>query len=210
MTMIKVIASSSKGNAILYNSIVLVDIGVPYKKIKEYANKIKVVFLTHKHSDHLKIRTLKALCRNHPKIHVACGEWMVEHLKGIANPVDVLEIGKWYDYGLFNVSIGKLYHDVPNAFFRFDFNGYKVFHATDTAHLKGITAKDYDLYALEHNYCEEKAQQIIEESAKNGIYTHVAYSINSHLSVQQAHEWLLNNMNKNSEVVRLHESTTAL
>lgn len=208
--MINVIASSSRGNAIIYNDIALVDVGVSYAKIKPYANQIKVVFLTHKHGDHLKIKTLKVLCKENPRIRIACGSWMVEFLDGINNPIDVLDFGQWYSYGLFNVAMGKLYHDVPNAFYRFDFDGYKVFHATDTAHLEGIGAKNYDLYALEHNYCEEKAEEIIKEAAIKGEYTHVAYSINSHLSVQQAHSWLLKNMNKDSKVIRLHESSTAL
>lgn len=207
--MIKVISSSSRGNAILYNNITLVDIGVPYSKIKPFKG-IQVIFLTHTHGDHLNLATLKRIAKERPKIRIACGVWMLEKLKGIKNNIDILEFGKWYDYGLFKVAIGKLYHDVPNCFYRFDFNGYKIFHATDTAHLEGIGAKDYDLYALEHNYCEEKAQQIIEEAMMNGEFTHVSQSINSHLSVQQAHEWLLKNMKKDSKVVRLHESSTAL
>jgi len=207
---IKIISSSSNGNAIIYGGIALVDVGVSFKAVKPYLDNIKIVFLTHRHSDHIKIRTLKTICKLRPTIHIACGKWMMEHLKGISNPIDVLEIGQWYSYGLFNVAMGKLYHDVPNAFFRFDFDGYKIFHATDTAHLKGITAKEYDLYALEHNYCGDKAKQIIEEAALNGKFTHVVNSVNSHLSVQQAHEWLLKNMKEDSKVVRLHESTTAL
>lgn len=208
--MINVISSSSSGNAIIYGGIALVDVGVSFKAIEPYINNIKVVFLTHKHSDHIKIRTLNTLCRLKPTIRIVCGDWMVEHLKGISNAIDVLDIGQWYSYGLFNVAMGKLYHDVPNAFYRFDFDGYKIFHATDTAHLKGITAKNYDLYALEHNYCEEKAMQIIKEATLEGKFTHVLNSINTHLSEQQAHEWLLNNMKEESRIVRLHESSTAL
>lgn len=208
--MINVISSSSNGNAIIYGSIALVDVGVSFRSIKPYLDNIKIIFLTHRHSDHIKIRTLRTICKLRPSIHIACGRWMLELLKGINNPIDVLDIGQWYSYGLFNVAMGKLYHDVPNAFYRFDFDGYKIFHATDTAHLKGITAKEYDLYALEHNYCEQKAKQIIEEAALKGEFTHVANSVNSHLSVQQAHDWLLNNMKEGSKVVRLHESSTAL
>lgn len=208
--MINVISSSSQGNAVIYNRIALVDIGVSYSKVKPFLKDIKVIFLTHRHIDHLKIQTLKKILSERPTIRVACGSWMLEFLKDIKTPIDILEIGQWYNYGLFKVAMGKLYHDVPNCFYRFEFNGYKVFHATDTAHLQGITAKGYDLYGLEHNYCEDKAQQIIEEASKSGKYTHVAYSINSHLSVQQAHKWLLENMKKDSVVVRLHESSTAL
>lgn len=208
--MIRVIGSSSSGNAVVYNDCALVDIGVPYVSIKPYVKQLQVVLLTHVHSDHLNIRTLKRLCKERPSVRIACGEWMLDKLEEINNPIDVLEFGQWYDYGTFQVAMGKLYHDVPNCFYRFNFDGYKAFHATDTAHLKGITAKGYDLYAIEHNYCEDKAEQIIEQAMKNGEFSHVMSSINSHLSVQQAHKWLLENMNTDSKVVRLHESSTAL
>ena len=100
-------------------------------------------------------------------------------------------MGKIYDYGAFKVSPVKLYHDVPNFGWRiFLPNGQKIFHATDTAHLEGITAKGYDLYAIEHNYCEEYIQQAIEEARANGEYTHAYGNINTHLSIQQARAFI--------------------
>lgn len=206
--MIKVISSGSKGNAVLYGGIALVDIGVPFSKIKPYLKDLKVVLLTHQHLDHLNLAVLRRLVLERPTIRIGAGEWLSDKLEGLN--VDYLKIGQWYDYRLFKVATGKLYHDVPNCFYRLDFDGYKIFHATDTAHLEGISAKEYDLYAIEHNYDEDKAEKIIQEAYLNGKYTHLAGSIKSHLSVQQAHKWLLENMKQESKVVRLHESSTAL
>ena len=116
-------------------------------------------------------------------------------------------MGKIYDYGAFKVSPVKLYHDVPNFGWRiFLPNGQKIFHATDTVHLEGITAKGYDLYAIEHNYCEEYIQQAIEEARANGEYTHAYSNINTHLSAQQARAFIDKNRKESSEVLELHKS----
>ena len=116
-------------------------------------------------------------------------------------------MGKIYDYGAFKVSPVKLYHDVPNFGWRiFLPNGQKIFHATDTVHLEGITAKGYDLYAIEHNYCEEYIQQAIEEARANGEYTHAYGNINTHLSAQQARAFIETNRKESSEVLELHKS----
>jgi len=42
-----VISSSSKGNAIIVDDILLLDCGLPYSKIKPYLNKIKLIFISH-------------------------------------------------------------------------------------------------------------------------------------------------------------------
>lgn len=200
-----IISSSSKGNAILYDS-VLVDIGVPFSKIKPFLNDIQIVLLSHEHHDHININTLKKLQFEHPSIRVGCGEFMLKHLKGIRN-IDVLKYGYWYDYGIFKVSPIKLYHDVPNFGYRIIFEDYKIIHCTDTSHLNGITAKNYDLYAIEHNYDEETIGEIIEEKTLRGEFAYEKGAINSHLSEQQAKDFIFKNKGENYEILRLHEST---
>ena len=190
MGIAKVINSGSEGNAVIYNNAIMVDCGVSLKALQEVKRSLKIVLLTHKHSDHLKIRTLQRLQAERPTLRVACGDFLLEELPCIKN-IDVLQVGKIYDYGAFKVSPVKLYHDVPNFGWRiFLPNGQKIFHATDTVHLEGITAKGYDLYAIEHNYCEEYIQEAIEEARANGEYTHAYGNINTHLSIQQARAFI--------------------
>ena len=206
MGIAKVINSGSEGNAVIYNNAIMVDCGVSLKALSEVKRSLKIVLLTHKHSDHLKIRTLQRLQAERPTLRVACGDFLLEELPCIKN-IDVLQVGKIYDYGAFKVSPIKLYHDVPNFGWRiFLPNGQKIFHATDTAHLEGITAKGYDLYAIEHNYCEEYIQQAIEEARANGEYTHAYGNINTHLSIQQARAFIEANRKESSEVLELHKS----
>lgn len=206
MIQAKVISSGSEGNAVIYNNAIMVDCGVTLKALQEVKRSLKIVLLTHKHSDHLKIRTLQRLQAERPTLRVACGDFLLEELPCIKN-IDVLQVGKIYDYGAFKVSPVKLYHDVPNFGWRiFLPNGQKIFHATDTAHLEGITAKGYDLYAIEHNYCEEYIQEAIEEARANGEYTHAYGSIKTHLSIQQAIAFIEANRKESSEVLELHKS----
>lgn len=206
MGIAKVISSGSEGNAVIYNNAIMVDCGVTLKALQEVKRSLKIVLLTHKHSDHLKLRTLQRLQAERPTLRVACGNFLLEELPCIKN-IDVLQVGKIYDYGAFKVSPVKLYHDVPNFGWRiFLPNGQKIFHATDTVHLEGITAKGYDLYAIEHNYCEEYIQQAIEEARANGEYTHAYGNINTHLSIQQARAFIEANRKESSEVLELHKS----
>lgn len=206
MGIAQVISSGSEGNAVIYNNAIMVDCGVSLKALQEVKRSLKIVLLTHKHSDHLKIRTLQRLQAERPTLRVTCGNFLLEELPCIKN-IDVLQVGKIYDYGAFKVSPVKLYHDVPNFGWRiFLPNGQKIFHATDTVHLEGITAKGYDLYAIEHNYCEEYIQQAIEEARANGEYTHAYGNINTHLSIQQARAFIEANRKESSEVLELHKS----
>ena len=206
MIQTQVISSGSEGNAVIYNNAIMVDCGVSLKALQEVKRSLKIVLLTHKHSDHLKIRTLQRLQAERPTLRVSCGDFLLEELPCIKN-IDVLQVGKIYDYGAFKVSPVKLYHDVPNFGWRiFLPNGQKIFHATDTVHLEGISAKGYDLYAIEHNYCEEYIQHAIEEAHAKGEYTHAYGNINTHLSIQQARAFIDKNRKESSEVLELHKS----
>ena len=206
MIQAKVISSGSEGNAVVYDNAIMVDCGVTLKALEAVKRSLKIVLLTHHHGDHLKLRTLQRLQAERPTLRIACADFLLEKLEGLNN-IDVLQVGMLYDYGAFKVSPVKLYHDVPNFGWRIFLNsGEKIFHATDTAHLEGISAKGYDLYAIEHNYCEEYIQQAIEEAQANGEYTHAYGNINTHLSIQQARAFIEANRKESSEVLELHKS----
>lgn len=212
--MYEVIASGSTGNAVLYNQSILVDCGIPFAKIRPYLKDINIVLYSHVHRDHLNLNTLRKIQLEKPGIRVACGEFLVEHLPGIRN-IDVIEPGQFYDYGPFKIASFNLYHDVPNIGWRIfikqpDGNYYKIFMATDTSTLQGITAKGYDLYAIEHNYNEETIIDKINEDRKAGRYSYAEGAMNSHLSEQQAQDFIFKNKVGNCEIVRLHESKNNL
>lgn len=202
----EIIGTGSTGNAVLLHRQILIDIGVSYKKIEPYKKEIQLIALTHEHlSDHLNISALKKLCKERPLARVCCGHWMVKYLDGIKN-IDVLEPGILYDYGQFKISAFKLYHNCEIYGYRIFKDNHSTFYATDTKHLEGITAKDYSLYCIEMNHDEEVLNARIEEKQRKGQFAYEIGSKNSHLSEQQAKEWLFKNMNESSKVIRLHES----
>ena len=207
--MYNVIATGSTGNSVLYFNSILIDIGVPYSRLKPYVKDIQIVLTTHAHGDHLNIKTLQRLQKEHPSLRIGCGEWMLPYLEGITN-VDVYEIGKLYDYGQFKISPFKLYHDVPNCGYRILKDETKIFHATDTKTLEGVTAHGYDLYCIEANYSEPIAQQMIEQAIEKGEFTHIIGSINSHLSEEQCNDFYYKNKSENSKLIRLHETRSYL
>ena len=207
--MYHVISTGSKGNAITYFDTVLLDCGVPFSLIKPFLYDIQIVLLSHQHSDHINISTLKRIAFERPSVRIGCGKWMLPFLEGFKN-VDVYEPGKLYDYGSLKVSPVILYHDVPNFGYRIFKDGKKIIHCTDTNHLEGISAKGYDGYFIEANYNEETVWDKIRERESRGEYAHQKGAINSHLSEQQANEFYFNNRGEHSRLIRLHGSTTSL
>lgn len=200
-----VISSGSEGNCVIYHSALMVDIGIPFSLIKPFMYDIQIVLLTHKHPDHLNGPTLEKLQSERPTLRIALGECMLPYVKHLKN-LDVLEVGSWYDYGGFKISPIQLYHDVPNVGWRIFKGDHKTIHCTDTAHLSGVEAKNYNLYALEHNYDEETIFDKIRAKEASGEYCYEKGAIETHLSEQQAQDFIFKNKGKKYDILRLHES----
>ncbi|WP_026627302.1 MBL fold metallo-hydrolase [Dysgonomonas capnocytophagoides] len=202
-----ILSTGSKGNAIIYFNSILVDVGISFSRIEPYLKDIQIVLLTHQHSDHFKLNVIKRIQEERPSIRFGCGEFLADKLHGIRN-LDIYESGKMYNYGSFKISPVILYHDVPNFGYRIFKDGKKLIHATDTYTLEGISARDYDIYALECNYDEERVFNIIREKEYRGEYAHQKGSINSHLSKQQAQKFILSNTSRQDiQFLMLHQSS---
>ena len=209
----KIIQSGSKGNAIIYQDKVMVDCGVPYADIEEHLKEVKVILLTHEHKDHFNTSTIMKVAIKHPAIIFVGCDWMIKKLKAIG-PMNCreIEISKVWIDGINRISVSpfQLYHDVPNCGWRISVDDKMIFHATDTSTLEGIVAKGYDLYAIEQNYDETIIHQRMEEESEKGLFSHGYGSINSHLSVQQAESFIEQNRKKDSQILKLHQSTSYL
>lgn len=202
-----IISTGSQGNAVVLNDIMLIDCGVSFKALGEVYKDIKIVLLTHSHIDHFNATTIKNLAENRPTLRFACCEWLVPMLLKCnvsERNIDVLEIGKLYDYKAFKVSPIKLYHNVPQCGYRVFFGGEKALYATDTSTMEGISAKGYDLYLIEANYTEEELQERIKSKLESGQYCYELNVANRHLSKEQADAFLLENMGENSRYEYLH------
>lgn len=203
-----IISTGSQGNAVVIGGIILIDCGVPFSALSEVYKDIKIVLLTHIHSDHFRPSTIRRLSQERPTLRFACCKWLVNDLlnSGVKpTNIDVLEIGTKYDYGAFKVVPVKLYHNVPNAGYRLYFGNERAFYATDTSTLAGITAKNYDLYMVEANYEPEKLIEAINEKSKNGEYAYELNVLRNHLSKPDCDEFIAANRGANSKYVYLHQ-----
>ena len=202
-----IISTGSHGNAVVLNDYILIDCGVTFKALQEVYKALKIVLLTHIHIDHFNPTTIKTLARERPTLRFACCEWLVQPLveSGVnKSNIDVLATGKIYDYGAFRVSPFELYHNVPQTGYKVFLGAEKAIYATDTAHLDGIEAKDFDLYMIEANYTEDDLQERIAAKMGTDEYCYELNVANRHLSKEQADAFLLENMGEGSQFVYLH------
>lgn len=202
-----VISTGSKGNAVVINDRILIDCGVPLKKLKDVYEGLSIVLLTHKHADHFNKRTIKKLAGDRPTLRFACGKQLVTDVVkcGVKKSnIDVVESGKIYDYKAFKISPFTLYHDVENIGWRIFSGGEKAIYATDTKTLDGITAKDYDLYLIEANYTDEELKQRLIEKHRNGDFAYEDRVPLTHLSKKQADNFIIENGGVNANFVYLH------
>lgn len=211
----EIIGSSSEGNCVVVEDVLMLDCGLRYTKIKNYLSKIKLIFISHSHQDHLLPSTIKKVAYNYPTIKFLTGSEVVVN-KLVECGVDkkniyYLESGKKYDLGLLKVKLEELYHDTPNYALKWQINDKKGIYAVDTNRIDHIEAKNYDLYLIESNYVTELLNKHIQECKDNNDDENKLYYLNrvksTHLSYENCTDFLLNNMGDNSEFVRIHKSS---
>jgi len=208
----EIIGSSSKGNAIVVEDILLLDCGVSYAKIKPYLKKVKIIFISHEHKDHLLPSTIQKIAYNKPTIRFVSGSKEVTK-KLLENGVNKMNIyymqgGKWFSLGLVNLKLEPMKHDVENYALKFKINNVnkKGIYIVDTASVENLKAEKYDLYLIEANYKEETLQRHLQECSQEELVylQRVPYT---HLSYEKANTFLIDNMGANSEFQYIHESS---
>lgn len=203
----EIISSGSQGNATIINNIVLIDCGVPFKKLEPYYKALKIVLLTHIHSDHFSSSTIKRLALERPTLRFACGEWLVKPLVdcGVsARNIDIIRENTIYNYGVMNISMFPLTHDVPNCGWKIHFPIGKVIYATDCSNLNGISALRYDLYLIEANHVEAEIKAKIEEKKAKGEFAYEVRAQRYHLSKDKCDDFIYRNIGSNGEYVYMH------
>lgn len=211
----EVLATGSKGNCVIINGEIAIDMGVTWKMVAPYAKKLKLVLLTHVHGDHFKPSTVKRLHQVRPTLRWGCCEWMVGPLleSGVDKRViDVIEPTLPGDTsraaiyrGLAIVDPKPLIHDVPNCGWSITMNGEHIFYATDTGTLDGIEAKGYDYYFVEANHLTAEIESRAAEKLAKGEFAYEMRAAATHLSYEQAMDWLYKNMGPTSQYVLLHQ-----
>ena len=203
-----IISTGSKGNAVILNNEILIDCGVPYKAIKPYVKGLKLVLLTHRHSDHFKPETIRKLATERPTLRFGCGKWLLSSVLACGARKSNIDIytpntKNRYTDDLQLIMI-PLKHNVSNCGYKLYISGEKIFYATDCNNLDGIDAPNYDLYMIEANYEDSEIQQRIAEKEANGEYAYEYQVLHNHLSKQKADDFIIRNQGANSRFVYLH------
>jgi len=204
----EILGTGSSGNCVILDNIML-DCGLPYKQVKQYLKDIKLIFISHKHSDHLNKSTIKKIAYNHPTIKFLVAFYLVDLLLELGvekKNILTIDLEKWYNIGIANVKFEPLFHDVPNVALKVQKGDEKVIYIVDTNSVEHIEAKDYNLYMIEANYIdEEELENRIKKDYEDGLtYSHYERVQKTHLSQLKAYNWLQKNMSKESEFVFLH------
>lgn len=205
----EILGTGSTGNCVILDEIML-DCGLPYKQIKPHLKGIKLIFISHRHSDHLNKSTIKKIAYNHPTIKFLVAFYLVDLLieLGVSKKnIITFDFGKWYNIGIINAKLEPLFHDTPNSALKIQKGDKKAIYIVDTNSVEHIVAKDYNLYMIEANYTdEEELENRIKKDYDNGLsYSHYERVQKTHLSQQKAYNWLQKNMNQESSFVFLHE-----
>ena len=207
----EIIGSSSKGNAIIIEDILLLDAGVSYVKLKKHLNKVKLIFISHVHKDHLLPSTIKKISHYYPNIKYLTGsiEVINKLYQNGVNQKDMIYISseKWYDIGALKIKLQKVVHDTDNYCLHFEYKGKKGIYIVDTASVDNIEAKDYDLYLIEANYKEELLEYHKENCENDNELFYLNRVPFTHLSYEKSNEFLINNMGNNSEYQYIHQSS---
>ena len=204
-----IIASSSKGNAVIINEKVMIDCGVPFLRLKDHYKNLQLVLLSHIHNDHFNKVTIKKLGEERPTLRFACCKWLVNDLVACGvkkQNIDVLSIGRTYNYNICKVVPIELYHNVDQCGYRVFIDNKKLLYATDTNSLDGIVAKDYDYYLLEANYEEKGILERIKAKEDAGwLFIYEKDAMLNHLSKERCDEFILKNAGEKSIYEYLHQ-----
>lgn len=203
-----IISTGSVGNAVVLNDRLLIDCGVSYKALEPYIGDLQLVLLTHIHCDHFNKKTIRRLARMRPTLRFGCCKWLVNDLISCGVQtwrIDVFSTDLLNTYSDdLQITAVELTHDVPNCGYKIFIDGERVFYATDTNTLNGITAPDYDLYMIEANYEDEEIMERIRKKEENGQYAYEHEVLKNHLSKQKCDEFIVRNAGIKSEFIYMH------
>lgn len=195
----KVLFTGSKGNCVVVGD-VMVDCGVPFKKIKEQLYDIKYLLITHIHSDHLNKNTVKQIKKLFPRIKIV-GNYEV------AQMIDVDFISNAnvpFKFDDIEFTAFECVHDVLCYGYTWEVDGKSIIYATDTNTLENAPEKKYDYLFLESNHDEYK----LEQALKSKKYKYDVYAgAKRHLSTKQTKTfYYMNRRSPESELIELHQS----
>ena len=125
----KIISTGSKGNAVVVDGRILIDCGVPFRRLESVYRDLDAVLLTHIHSDHFQPKTLARLAAERPSLRFFACPWLGPNLLEAGVPLRQITIttpDRWYDTGYCFVKACETKHNVQNCCWHIWFNDAKI------------------------------------------------------------------------------------
>ncbi len=211
-----VIATSSKGNAVLLNGKYLFDCGVPLSALKKLLPHLRIVFLSHAHSDHYLRSTIGRIHHHRPSVLFACGRNLLVSLCSqcgvspdnviLCEPGAPIQIN-WGPESI-EIQCFELIHNIENVGWvvkveQGEYSGTAMY-ATDTQYIP-VDVPGLDLYMVECNYHVDELEKRRAEKIAAGLFTYEDTVVSSHMSADTVRQYLERNAGPNSQVVFLHQ-----
>ena len=198
----EIIGTGSKGNCVIVENIMF-DCGVSAKQFNEIdLKKIKYVFLTHIHQDHIKKNNLKKLLTK----DIFCNKEVFEKFKDVLSEAKEVTIvdNRVYRIDKYNVIGFEVLHDALTHGYSFIGKDISFLYCTDISRANELPDLKYDYIFLEANYDMNKLLLACEKSAKTRERAKRNYR---HLSKQDSLMYAINHLKENGKYIPLHQSS---
>lgn len=181
----------------------MIDVGLPYSRIKEELYLVDTLLITHRHTDHVRKSTFDRLRREFPSITVI-SNWEV----AAAYNVDIIcNAGYPVEAGGIVYTPFEGVHNALCYGYTWNEGGYDIIYATDMKNFSG-SPKDqkYDYMFLESNHDMHKLNAVA--GSKKGFGYDVYGAGIMHSSTQTCLAfYYLHRKSKESQLIELHKST---
>lgn len=214
---------SSKGNSLLIDDKIMIDMGLPYKYIGKKLEQAELILITHRHGDHINIPALRKLDKLKPwklKNVLYCNRDVAEKIENSHNskfdfvvPQDhIISDHDSFQFesedDIYDIDTFPCVHDVENQGFVITKNNEEhLLFATDTSTIEFAPMHiKYDYIMLEGNYDEDILNDTIQFGSDDQVYR--ASQNLRHLSIQDYEQFVKNQGTDNCISIQLHESET--
>lgn len=213
--------SGSDGNCVLIDDdTIMVDIGngVPFSYIVHFLCTVRIIWITHIHSDHLNIAHVKKIMVEYPEILIVGNEHVAEFIyEKTGLKIETIYLGEEleYDNGFGKTHTIKpvnLYHDVTNYGFLLNVvdsvleTEELLFFGVDTNVTEGIKIPLCDCILLECNHDLEYLLEVSKRLKDSGAYDYTLRSRMSHLNSHQWKEFVSTFLKNGGVAEKLHMS----